>query len=102
MEEFNLRRIIMNWKYDDEILFVGNGCGFMACDCLSGVFRAFCDFGIVPGKAIASSGSALFTSIFYSKGIEWIQNMIHSNQPSDFVDILPLQAVKTLYGKSNR
>jgi len=89
-------------NYCDDILFVGNGGGFLSCDADAGIFQAFIDYNIVPGKAMASSGSALFTSLFYSQGIDFIVDLITNYQPSGFIDILPYQAFKTLYGKSNR
>lgn len=88
-------------NYKEDIIFVGNGSGFLSVECDTGLYKAFVDRDVVPGYAMASSGSALFSSLFYSKGIEWIENMVRTNSPFDFIEICPYQGMKTLYGKSN-
>jgi hypothetical protein len=92
----------MNWKYDDKILCVSQGAGFQSVDMLSGSYKAFCDFGVVPGNAMASSGSALFTSLFYSKGIDWIYGIMDTKCPSDFIGVNAYHVAKSMFGKSNR
>lgn len=88
-------------KYNDKILYIGQGAGFASVEAGCGIFKAFIDFGVVPGKAQASSGSALFTSLFYSMGIERIEEIINSHQPSDFVNLCPLAAASTVAGQCN-
>lgn len=88
-------------NYRDNILVVAQGAGFQACEFDCAGFEAFCERDIVPGYAMASSGSALFTSLFYSRGMEWVKNMILSSKPSDFIDICYYQSLKTAFGKSN-
>lgn len=88
-------------QYDDKILYIGQGAGFASVEAGCGIFKAFIDFGVVPGRAQASSGSALFTSLFYSMGIERIEKIVSTHQPSDFVNLCPLAAASTVAGQCN-
>lgn len=89
-------------NYKKNWLFVGQGAGFQAVECDTGIFQALEELGFVPEKAIASSGSALFCSLYYS-GFN-IKRMICLEQetsPFDWVELVPWQALKTAIGKSN-
>jgi len=88
-------------NYQEDVLFVGQGAGFQSVECDTGIFKAFCERDFVPGHAMASSGSALFSSAFYSKGVEWIEQLIRSRSPLGFIELCPYQAVKTVIGASN-
>ena len=88
-------------NYQEDVLFVGQGAGFQSVECDTGIFKAFCERDFVPGHAMASSGSALFSSAFYSKGIEWIEQLVRSKTPFEFVNLCPYQAAKTAIGYSN-
>ena len=89
-------------NYKKNWLFVGQGAGFQAVECDTGIFQALEELGFVPEKAIASSGSALFCSLYYS-GFN-IKRMICLEQetsPFDWVELVTWQALKTAIGKSN-
>lgn len=88
-------------NYQEDVLFVGQGAGFQSVECDTGIFKAFCERNFIPGYAMASSGSALFSSMFYSMGIEWIEQLVRSNSPFNFIKICPYQAAKTIVGSSN-
>lgn len=90
----------MNFKKN--WLFVGQGAGFQAVECDTGIFQALEELNCVPEKAIASSGSALFCSLYYSGfTTKRMSNLQEQTSPFDWVDVVPYQAVKTALGKSN-
>lgn len=89
-------------NYNDRILLCGNGAGFMAVECLAGVYRAFEEDGVIPGKVLSSSGSTLFASLYYSvENIEWINNLMNSSKPGDFISFSPISTAQTLLSKGN-
>lgn len=89
-------------KYNDDILFCGNGAGFMAVECLAGIYRAFEEADMVPGKVVSSSGSTLFSAIYYSvEDIDWIENLITNSVPSDFVKFSTISTARTLISRGN-
>lgn len=88
------------YDYDDTILFCGQGCGFAAIECDTGIYRAFEEWGKIPGKAICSSGSTLFTSLYYSvETTKWFEALMDTTKPSNFIDFNLGAAVQTLIGK---
>ena len=91
-----------DWKEDKDILFVGEGNGFGAVEANAGIFKAFEEFGIVPGKARTSSGSSLFASLYYS-GLDtsWFRELMETKPVSEFIQFRPYTTMKTLIGRSN-
>lgn len=88
-------------KYHDEILLCGNGAGFMAVECLAGIYRAFEEADLIPGHVCSSSGATLFSALYYSKkGIDWIDGLMDKTKPSDFVQFSTIGAAKTLINKA--
>jgi len=84
------------------ILFCGQGCGAAAVEMLTGVFGRFEQIGIRPDKVLASSGSALFTSLYYSDhNTNWFLKMMQEKAFSDFAKLDLLQGGKTVLGLSN-
>lgn len=88
-------------KYHDKILLCGNGAGFMAVECLAGIYRAFEEADLIPGQVCSSSGATLFASLYYSKqNIDWIDDLMDRSKPSDFVQFSTIGAAKTLINKA--
>ena len=88
--------------YNENWLFVGQGAGFQAVECNTGIFQAFEELGSIPGKARASSGSALFCSLYYSGwDSEQFRHFEDTTTPFDWVELCVLQTIKTAAGKSN-
>lgn len=94
--------------YRDDILFIGQGSGLISVECLTGMFRALEEANMIPGQIRASSGSALFTSLYYSAKQEeigskskWFDDLMTNNKVTDFIHLRPYQAIKTLIGRSN-
>ena len=56
-----------HYDYDDDVLMCATGAGFLAVECMTGIYRAFEEWGTIPGKVLSSSGSTLFASLYYSK-----------------------------------
>ncbi len=89
-------------NYNDKILGVYQGAGFMAVECLTGIYKAFEEAGIIPGKIMSSSGGTLFSSLYYSIGnAQWFEDLANQSPPSDFIDLEILQAAKLVVNKSN-
>lgn len=89
-------------EYKKNWLFVGQGAGFQAVECDTGIFQALEELNLVPEKAIASSGSALFCSLYYSGfGIDKFVSLENDTSPFDWVTLKPWQVAKTPIGKSN-
>lgn len=85
--------------YDDEILFVGQGAGVLAVEANCGIFRAFEEYGVVPGRAQTSSGSTLFASLYYSQGsVEWMNRLIEDVPVEKLIDFSSLATIQTLAG----
>jgi hypothetical protein len=75
------------YDYDDGILGVYNGGGFMSIECLSGIYRAFEEYGVIPGKVLSSSGATLFSSLYYSvETTKWFDALMSTTTPGDFID----------------
>lgn len=86
---------------NDDILYVGQGCGVMAIECGVGIFKAFEEFGTIPGKALTSSGSTLFSSLYFSgHSTEWFEDLMNNHKLSEYFKISPLSSVGTLFGGS--
>lgn len=88
--------------FKERWLFVGQGAGFQAVECDTGIFEALEELNLIPEKALASSGSALFCSLYYSG---WdaakFRELENQTSPFDWVTLKPIQTVKTVLGKSN-
>ena len=70
-------------NYRNDILFCGQGAGFIAVESCLGLFKALEEHNVVPGQALTSSGSTLFCSLYYSElGINWLENFIKTNPNS--------------------
>ena len=70
---------------DDDVLLVGQGGGMLSVECLTGIMRAFEERGVIPGKAYTSSGSTLFSSLYYSGHDSfWFHNLMETRDVSDF------------------
>ena len=88
-------------KMDDKILFCGQGAGVMAVECDTGIFRAFEDYGVIPGKALTSSGSTLFSSLYYSgHNTDWFRCLMDNVELNKFFTLAPLGSIKTLMGNA--
>lgn len=92
----------MHYDYNDDVLFVGNGAGFQSVECDAGIFKAFEEYGVIPGKVYSSSGSTLFSSIYYSiETVGWIYALMDSTKPSDFIDFNLKESILTALSSSN-
>lgn len=88
------------YDYDDGILMAAQGCGFEAVECMTGIYRAFEEWGKIPGKVLSSSGSTLFSSLYYSvETTKWFEALMDTTSPGTFIDFNLTASVKTLYGK---
>ena len=88
--------------FKENWLFVGQGAGFQAVECDTGIFQALEELNCVPERAVASSGSAMFSSLYYSGwGTQKMIELENTTSPFDWVDVKPFQAIKTPFGKSN-
>lgn len=85
---------------DDEILLVGQGGGMMSVEALSGIMRAFEEYGTIPGLARTSSGSTLFSSLYYS-GLDssWFYNLMENRPVSEFFSVSPIGVARTAVSK---
>lgn len=89
-------------KFDDSVLLVAQGGGVMSPQILTGVYKVFQEQGVLPGKVMASSGGALFSGLYYSgNNCTWFEDLMRNKSLSDWISLCPIQAVKSLYGKSN-
>lgn len=92
----------MERLYQENWLFVGQGAGFQAIEANTGIFQALEELNIIPGKARASSGSALFCSLYYSGwNSEKFRQLEDTSTPFDWVEFSPLQTMKVALGDSN-
>ena len=75
-------------KMNNRILLVGQGGGMMSVECLTGVMQAFEEYGMIPGQAHTSSGSTLFSSLYYS-GHEsaWFRELMNTRKVSEFFHV---------------
>lgn len=88
-------------KMDDKVLFCGQGAGVMAVECDTGIFRAFEEKGIIPGQALTSSGSTLFSSLYYSgHNADWFHCLMDNVKLNKFFTISPVGTIKTLIGNA--
>lgn len=88
-------------KMDNEVLFCGQGAGVMAVECDTGIFRAFEEYGTIPGKALTSSGSTLFSSLYYSgHNTDWFHCLIDNVKLNNFFTVSPIGALKTVIGNA--
>lgn len=89
-----------HYDYDDDVLMLGNGAGFAAIECMTGIYRAFEEWGIIPGKVLSSSGSTLFASLYYSvETTKWFDALMDTTTPSSFINFNLGAAVETLLSK---
>lgn len=89
-----------HYDYNDNILLCGNGGGFLSIECLTGVYRAFEEWGIIPGKVMSSSGATLFSSLYYSvETSKWFEALMDITTPSTFINFNIGAAVETLLSK---
>lgn len=89
-------------QYKDKWLFIGQGAGFQAVECNTGIFQALEELHCIPNEARASSGSAMFCSLYYSGwNSDRLLELESRTTPFDWVTLKPWQALKTPLGKSN-
>lgn len=89
-----------HYDYDDEILYCGQGAGFAAVECNTGIFRAFEEWGKIPGKVLSSSGSTLFASLYYSvETTKWFEALMDTTSPGTFIDLNFGAIMETLVSK---
>lgn len=89
-----------HYDYDDEVLIASNGGGFLSIECLSGVYRAFEEWGKIPGKVMSSSGATLFSSLYYSvESTKWFDALMDTTTPETFINFNIGAAVETLLSK---
>lgn len=75
------------YDYDNDVLLCGCGGGFLSVECLSGIYRAFEEYGVIPGKVLSSSGATLFSSLYYSvESTKWFDALMSTTTPGDFID----------------
>lgn len=93
---------MIHYDYDDDILMCGNGAGFMAVESMCGIYRAFEETGFIPGRAMCSSGSTLFASLYYSvQTTKWFDALMSVTSPKDFIDLNVCQTFRTIGSGSN-
>ncbi len=82
---------------NNQVLLVGQGGGMMSVECLTGVMRAFEEYGMIPGQAHTSSGSTLFSSLYYS-GHEsaWFRELMQTRKVSEFFHVCVPGALSTM------
>ena len=86
-------------KMNDRILFCGQGAGVMAIECDTGIFQAFEEAGIIPGKALTSSGSTLFSSLYYSgHPVRWFHDLMENHNLDEFFQFSIEGTVGSLFG----
>ena len=89
-----------HYDYDDGILFCGQGAGFAAVECDTGIYRAFEEWGKIPGKVLSSSGSTLFASLYYSvESTKWFEALMDTTTPGTFIDFNLNATIGTLFSK---
>ena len=89
-----------HYEYDDDVLFCGQGAGFMAVECDVGIYKAFEEKGVIPGKVLSSSGSTLFSSLYYSvESTSWFDALMDATKPSTFINFNLGAACQTLFSK---
>lgn len=88
-------------EYRDDILLCLQGAGFQSVEYTAGILRAFEDRGIKPGKAMASSGSSLSMALYYSKGLDFIYDMMNKSEPKDFIDIKVVKLAQQVVNLNN-
>lgn len=89
-----------HYDYDDGILLAGNGGGFLSVECLTGIYRAFEEWGRIPGKVMSSSGATLFSSLYYSvETTKWFEALMDTTTPGTFINFNIGAAVETLLSK---
>ena len=86
-------------KMNDRILFCGQGAGVMAIECDTGIFQAFEESGIIPGKALTSSGSTLFSSLYYSgHPVRWFHDLMENRSLDEFFQFSIGGTIGSLFG----
>ena len=92
-------------KFNDDILFCGQGAGVLAVECNTGIFEALEENDLVPGHYMTSSGSTLFSSLYCSVvdkgGTEWFKDLMERTTEKDFFVLKELAAVKTVCSCNN-
>lgn len=89
-------------KGHDDILFCGQGSGFLAVECCMGIYKAFEELKIVPGYAMTSSGSSFFASLYYSGyDVGWFETVLQKTTSSDFLSYSFVDTILTLFGKTD-
>ena len=89
-----------HYDYDDSVLMCATGAGFLAVECMTGIYRAFEEWGTIPGQVLSSSGSTLFASLYYSvESTKWFEALMDSTKPSTFINFNLGAAFQTLLSK---
>lgn len=83
-------------KMNNRVLLVGQGGGMMSVECLTGIMQAFEEYGMIPGQAHTSSGSTLFSSLYYSgHDSAWFKDLIQTRDVDDFFHVCVPGVVST-------
>ncbi len=86
---------------DDDVLFCGQGAGVMAVECDTGIFKAFEEYGKIPGRAMTSSGSTLFASLYYSgHDTDWFKELMTNRNLNEFFNVSAISSAKTVFGEA--
>ena len=89
-----------HYDYNDDVLMCACGAGFMAVECMTGIYRAFEEWGTIPGKVLSSSGSTLFSSLYYSvETTKWFEALMDTTTPETFIKLNLGAVVETLMSK---
>lgn len=88
-------------EYRDDILICLQGAGFQSVEYTAGILKALEDKGIKPGKAMTSSGSSLAMALYYSKGLDFIYEVMSKSTPSDFIDIKMIKLAQEVVNLNN-
>lgn len=87
--------------YNDDIIVCCQGSGFQSVEYMTGILKGLEEYGLAPGRAMTSSGSSITMALYYSKGLEWVENMIKTHQPTDFIDFKPFAMVQEVLNMTN-
>lgn len=89
-------------KLHDDILICAQGNGFISVEALTGIYQAFEEYDLVPGFAQASSGSAIFTSLYYSGHDScWFRELMDNTSLKDWIVLDPIESMKSIAGCGN-
>lgn len=88
-------------EYRDDILICLQGAGFQSVEYTAGILKALEAKGIKPGRAMTSSGSSLTMALYYSKGLDFIYELMSKSTPSDFIDIKMIKLAQEIVNINN-